>query len=139
MSRLVPLLWLVPAVCLPPALARAGEPTATVTATSKAPPERVHLGATSVTVVDEHEPVDDVISRIRNRKPEPGSGDKVKGTGGQSQGTGATHGDRRGGGHTDLRTQRDRATANDEAGRLKDEKRDRTVNARSRLDPKQRR
>ena len=59
------------AACLaaPPSTARAQAGKQGQDAPPKPQPGRVHLGSTSVTVVDEHDTVDDVISRLRKAKP----------------------------------------------------------------------
>jgi hypothetical protein len=53
-------------------VARAEEPPAPKATTAEKKPVRV--GPTTVTVIDEHESVDDIISRVRrNRQPRPGA------------------------------------------------------------------
>ena len=122
------------AVGLSPLVARAGEPAAA--GAGKTPPDRVHLGAASVTVVDEHEPVDDVITRIRSRRTEPPPApDKDKHGKGRARGTVPPENHREGG-RAGLRGQRDRATERDEAGRGKEERRERAASTRARLEGK---
>ena len=125
---------------LPAFAARAGTPESPPKA-EKAQPERVHLGAASVTVVDEHEPVDDVISRIRNGKTETSTTDKAKTAETHDQGskTATATEPRRASGRSSLRAQRDRASARAEVDRTKDERRERAASTRMRLEQKQRR
>ena len=127
---------------LPSLTALAGEPAqASPPKAEKSQPERVHLGSASVTVVDEHEAVDEVISRIRKGKEEGTANDKAKTAdiSGKGSHTGTTTDSRQENGRTSLRAQRDRASARAEAERLKDEKRDRATSTRTRNEPKQRR
>ena len=93
------------ACTLPAFVAQAGEPEPPAK-TEKAQSERVQLGATSVTVVDEHEAVDDVISRIRAGKTEIPATEKSKTTEKHDPGTNtATTTDvRQSGGRASLRT-----------------------------------
>lgn len=131
------LVWTLPAFA-----ARADEPVQAAPAKAeKAQPERVHLGSASVTVVDEHEAVDEVISRIRNGKVESPAVDKSKTTEIRDQGsrTVTTTDTRQGNGRSSLRTQRDRASARAEDDRIKDERRERSATTRTRLEHKQRR
>lgn len=131
------LVWTLPAFA-----ARADEPVQAPPAkVEKAQSERVHLGSASVTVVDEHEAVDEVISRIRNGKVESPAVDKSKTTEIRDQGsrTVTTTDTRQGNGRSSLRTQRDRASARAEADRIKDERRERAATTRTRLEQKQRR
>jgi hypothetical protein len=106
----------------------------------KTPPERVHLGATSVTVVDEHETVDDVITRLRSAKPHKTQADKAKPDENNAPGAGTSTGQ---GQHKDgrasLQPQRESAAAHAEAERPKDERRERAASARARIEKKQRR
>ena len=130
------------AFVLPASAARADEPTlAAPVKGEKAQPERVHLGSASVTVVDEHEAVDDVISRIRNGKAADIASDKAKTT--QSHDPAArtvTATDTRpASGRSSLRAVRDRVSARTEADRIKDERRERAASTRTRLEQKQRR
>ena len=121
--------------------ARAEAPAQTVPPkTEKAQPERVHLGSASVTVVDEHEAVDDVITRIRKGKAESTAGDKSNTTEIRTQSPGpATSTDaRQGNGRSSLRAQRDRASARADADKTKDERRERAARTRTRLEQKQR-
>ena len=137
--RLVPVCLLF--LCALPAFAvRAGEPEPPAKA-EKTQPERVHLGSASVTVVDEHEAVDDVISRIRNGKAAPPATDKVKAVQTRDQGakTATASDNRQGSGRSSLRAQRDRVSARAEADRIKDERRERAASTRTRLEQKQRR
>jgi hypothetical protein len=130
-------------VCsLPAFAAQADEPAPTPPAKAeKAQSERVHLGSASVTVVDEHEAVDDVISRIRNGKGENPVLDKSKTTVGQDRGasTATATDTHQASGRSSLRSQRDRASARAEADRIKDERRERAATTRIRLEQKQRR
>jgi uncharacterized membrane protein len=131
------LVWTLPAFA-----AQADEPVQAAPAKAeKAQPERVHLGSASVTVVDEHEAVDEVISRIRNGKVESPAVDKSKTTEIRDQGsrTVTTTDTRQGKGRSSLRTQRDRASARAEDDRIKDERRERAATTRTRLEHKQRR
>ena len=107
----------------------------------KARPERIHLGAPSVTVVDEHEAVDDVITRIRQNeaagrgktaaKPEQVS---------QPQPQPQPTADRsQKDGRAALRAQREHAAAGTDAERRKDERRERAATTRGHLEQKQRR
>jgi hypothetical protein len=130
-------------VCILPAFAaRAAEPTqATPPKAEKTQPERVHLGSASVTVVDEHEAVDDVISRIRNGKAQGTVGDKTKTRelrepAARTATVTDTH---PGSGRSSLRVVRDRANARAEADRIKDERREHSATTRTRLEQKQRR
>jgi hypothetical protein len=130
------------ACSFPAFAARADEPApATPPKAEKAQPERVHLGSASVTVVDEHEAVDDVITRIRNGKIENPVVDKSKTVESHGQGapTATAADTRQGNGRSSLRTQRDRASARAEADRTKDERRERAATTRTRLEQKQRR
>lgn len=139
--RLFPTCLLV--VCTLPAFAaRADETAQTVPPKAdKAQPEHVHLGSASVTVVDEHEAVDDVITRIRNGKTENTHSDKAKTTETHDQGarTATATDNRQGGGRSSLRAPRDRASARADADRIKDERRERAASTRTRLEQKQRR
>ena len=133
------LLWLC---ALPTLAARADEPTqAKPQQGEKAQPERVHLGSASVTVVDEHETVDDVISRIRTGKANTPVPDKSKTAEAHDQGarTSTATDKRQGNGRSSLRAQRERASARAEADRIKDERRERAASTRTRLEQKQRR
>jgi hypothetical protein len=139
--RRFPLLFALACV-LPAFAARADEPTPAAPAKAeKAQPERVHLGSASVTVVDEHEAVDDVISRIRNGKAEDLVSDKAKTAQNhdQSTRTGTATETRPGSGRASLRAVRDRANARAEADRIKDERRERAASTRTRLEQKQHR
>ena len=136
-ALLFALAWVLPAFA-----ARAAEPAqATPAKTEKAQPERVHVGSASVTVVDEHEAVDDVISRIRKGKAEGTAGDKAKTAErrDQSARTATATDTRPGSGLSSLRTVRDRANARAEADRIRDERRERAASTRTRLEQKQRR
>lgn len=137
------LICLLSVCTLPGFAARADEAAQTTPAKAeKAQSERVHLGSASVTVVDEHEAVDDVISRIRSGKVEPLAVDKSKTTEIRDHGsrTTATATDtHQGSGRSSLRAQRDRASARAEADRIKDERRERAASTRTRLEQKQRR
>jgi len=127
---------------LPAFAARAEEPAqAAIAKTEKAQPERVHLGSASVTVVDEHEAVDDVISRIRNRKAESTASNKSKTAERHDQpaSTATITETRPGSGRSSLRLVRDRANARAEADRIKDDRRERAASTRTRLEQKQRR
>jgi len=145
--------WLLPGLVftLPAFAPQAGEPDKAeqghgrANDKDKARPERVHLGATSVIVVDEHEAVDDVISRIRSAKSDTAaaakSKDGAKSEGTQDRGTRsvtATDG-RQESGRAALRAQRSQATARENANRLEAERRERTESARTRLEQKRRR
>ena len=104
------------------------------------PQERVHVGSASVTVVDEHEAVDDVITRIRTGKNEP-TGDKAKGADKQpqsGQAAGTTSTTNKDSGRASLKLARDRTTAGTENERRKDERRERAASARSRTEQKRR-
>ena len=97
----------------------------------------VHVGSASVTVVDEHEAVDDVITRIRTGKNEPAT-DKTKDVvkqppSGQAAGTASVNKDS---GRASLQVVRDRATARTENERRKDERRERAATARARTEQK---
>ena len=131
------LLLLALVVGLPSLAARADEAKSPQPAPDKSRPERVHLGATSVTVVDEHEAVDDVISRIRSAKVDPAA-DKAKKTGSGEHGSGATTttDTRQENAHSALRSQREQATARANADLRKDEHRERTASARTRTEQK---
>lgn len=135
-----------------PRLAAAGEPAPAQSAPEKAKPERVHLGSTSVTVVDEHEQVDDVITRLRaaqrqepDRKPDgPAKGDG-KSDGSKSDGRSPAKSDTKSksGQHANndrsaLRGQRDSVVDRANAERDKDQKRERLGSAHGRSDAKQR-
>jgi hypothetical protein len=130
-------------VCAVPAfVARADEPApAAPVKTEKTQPERVHLGSASVTVVDEHETVDDVISRIRDGKAADTASDKAKTTASHDQGarTVTATETRPGSGRSSLRAVRDRANARAEADRIKDERRERAASTRTRLEQRQHR
>jgi hypothetical protein len=135
-------LLLALASVLPALAAQAGEPAQAGTEkVEKARPERVHLGSASVTVVDENEAVDDVISRIRNGKAELPATDKARTGENRDQGahTATTTDPRPGSGRSSLRVQRDRASARADADRIKDERRERAASTRTRLEQKQRR
>jgi hypothetical protein len=138
--RLCTGLLLALACAVPAFAARADEPTPAKTE-KKAQPERVHLGSASVTVVDEHEAVDDVISRIRNGKAEDTVSDKSKTTQkhDQAAGTATANETRPGNGRSSLHGVRDRANARAEADRIKDERREHAAGTRTRLEQKQRR
>ena len=129
---------------LPAFAVQAAEPTQTATEKAKeAQPERVHLGSASVTVVDEHEAIDDVISRIRDRKAETAATDKAKTSEHRDQGsrsaTATTATDNhQGNERASLRAQRDRAAAHADAERIKDERRERAASTRTRLEQKHR-
>jgi len=141
-KRLPACLLFMLACILPAFAARADEPAQTVPPKAeKAQPERVHLGSASVTVVDEHEAVDEVISRIRNGKAQNAAGDKAKTAEirGQGSRTVTATDTRQGNGRSSLRAQRDRASARAEADRIKDERRERAASTRTRLEQKQRR
>jgi len=125
------------ALGLAPARALAGEPAHNPP--DKAKPERVHVGATSVTVVDEHEPVDDVISRIRRAENDPTARDKTKVDHDKSGGTSTTAGQSTGEARAALRAQQDRNTSRADSERVKDQKRERAAGTRTRLEQKQRR
>ena len=136
------------ASALPSFVVQAGEPAQTAQTAQpttdkaeKRQPERVHLGSASVTVVDEHEAVDDVISRIRNGKAEISATDKAKTSENRDQGsrTATATDTRPGSGRSSLRAQRDRASARADADRIKDERRERAASTRTRLERKQRR
>jgi hypothetical protein len=140
--RLLTCLFFVLACSLPTFAARADEPApATPPKAEKSQPERVHLGSASVTVVDEHEAVDDVITRIRNGKVDNAVVDKPKTTEIRDQGshTATATDTRQGNGRSSLRTQRDRVSARAEADKIKDERRERAATTRTRLEQKQRR
>jgi hypothetical protein len=144
MSRPATFLMLAAGCLVLPTAARAEEPAAAQTPpakTEKAQPERVHLGATSVTVVDEHEAVDDVITRLRTRKTEAATAEKTKAAETRAQGTrtDTTSATRRGNDRASLRPQRDQAAARADADRQKDDRRERAANTRARLEQKQRR
>lgn len=130
--------WLALLLLLAPAVALADPPAPT--AARKPPPERVHLGSTSVTVVDEHEPVDDVITRLRTSKtdkadPSPGTGKRDR-AGKGSAGTGSeTSKDER----AALRNERDHVVKRADADQVRDQKRDRSESARGRSEQKHRR
>lgn len=131
MRRLTLVLML--ALGLAPVAARADEPTPPQNGADKPKPERVHLGATSVTVVDEHERVDDVITRLRGSKSDP-TADKSKAA--------AEHDKlpvdpkaertRTSEERSVLRAQRDRAAGRADAERVKDQKRERVSGPRAR-------
>jgi hypothetical protein len=144
--RLPTTLLFVLAATLPAFAALADEPVqAAPPKTEKAPAERVHLGSASVTVVDEHEAVDDVISRIRNGKVENPDVDKSKTTEIHDKGsrTATATDTRQDSGRpslrASLRVQRDRVSARAEADRIKDERRERAASTRTRLEQKQHR
>jgi hypothetical protein len=127
---------------LPVLAARADEPTQAATQKGeRTKPERVHLGSASVTVVDEHEAVDDVISRIRNGKAEGTVVDKAKTRELRDPPvrTATATETPPGNGRSSLRVVRDRTNARAEADRIKDERRERTASTRTRLEQKQRR
>jgi hypothetical protein len=139
------LLLVLPYV-LPAFAARAAEPAPAATEKAeKAQPERVHLGSASVTVVDEHEAIDDVISRIRDGKAEDKATDKAtdKAKTGenhdQDSHAATTTDSRQGSGRSSLRAQRDRVSARADADRIKDERRERAASTRTRLEQKQHR
>lgn len=139
MRRFPTSLLLVLPYVLPAFAAQAAEPAPA--ATEKAQPERVHLGSASVTVVDEHEAIDDVISRIRNGKAEDKATDKAR-TGenhDQDSHAATTTDSRQGSDRSSLRAQRDRVSARAEADRIKDERRERAASTRTRLEQKQHR
>lgn len=139
MRRFARWLVLLLAVGLQSLATRAGEPAPPQPAPEKARPERVHLGSTSVTVVDEHEPVDDVITRIRKEKSETATVPKAKPAEIRGQGSRAAKATdiRQGSGRAALRSQRDQATARADAERRKDERRERAASSRTRLEQKQ--
>jgi hypothetical protein len=106
----------------------------------KALPDRVHLGSSSVTVVDEHEKVDDVITRLRSAKAKPAAANNAKSGENAAQGTTAPSGSGQPqDGRAALQPQRESAAAHDDAERPKDERRERAANARGRIEKKQRR
>jgi hypothetical protein len=118
-----------------PLRASAGEPEAKAQDKTQ---QRVHVGSASVTVVDEHEAVDDVITRIRTGKSEPTS-DKATEPGKlpqSGQTTGATSSTNKDSGRASLKTTRDRTTASTENERRKDERRERAATARGHREQK---
>ncbi len=105
----------------------------------KPKPDRVHLGATSVTVVDEHEAVDDVISRIRRAEKDSASGDKPKTDHDKVAGTSTKSGQSTGEARAALRAQKDRNASRADPDRVKEQKRERAATTRTRMEQKQRR
>lgn len=103
----------------------------------KAAPDRVHVGATSVTVVDEHETVDDVITRLRAAKAHAGSATDTK-TAAPASGA-ASPGARLPHGRASLRGERESVAAHVDADRPKEDRRERAANARARVERKPRR
>ena len=106
----------------------------------KPQPNRVHLGATSVTVVDEHDTVDDVITRLRKAKAPADATEQAKSeTGAKAtpppDKRGSTHED----GRAELRAQRTAEAQHADTDRPKDERREKTANAHVRADKRQRR
>ena len=139
--RLLVLLTLAASIVVRPSIVLGEEAAPKQPPAEKAPQERVHLGSTSVTVVDEHETVDDVITRLRAAKSQASATGKTKSgknqappastessTAGQSQDGRAT-----------LRAERETAAAHADADRSKDDRRERAANARGHTDKKQRR
>ncbi len=103
----------------------------------KAPPDRVHLGATSVTVVDEGEKVDDVITRIRNAKS--GTANKAKpGEASRQEGNVPAGSGARQDGRAELRGERETAVRAG-ADRSQNERRERPGAVHPRSEKKQRR
>jgi hypothetical protein len=106
----------------------------------KAPPDRVHLGATSVTVVDEGEKVDDVITRVRNAKSSSASASKAKQAEAAGQAANAPSGTGpRQDGRADLRRERENEAARPGAGRSQDGHRELPATVHPRSEKKQRR
>jgi hypothetical protein len=124
-------------VILLPVRASAGEPEGKAQETSQ---QRVHVGSASVTVVDEHEAVDDVITRIRTGKSEPAS-DKEPGKqpqSGQPAVASSTANVNKDSGRATLKVVRERTTASTDVERRKDERRERAATARAHTEQKRR-
>ncbi len=117
-------------------IAQAEERAAKPPAPAKAPPDRVHVGATSVTVVDEHETVDDVITRLRAAKAKTATAPKT--TSQPAPPTPPASGQGQDGRET-LRRERETAAAHADVERAKDDRRERSTGAHARTDKKQRR
>ena len=114
----------------------------------KSSSQRVHLGSASVTVVDEHEAIDDVISRIRKAKSiapdkdkahEPAGRSDTPATQAQAPAAGKATSRAAADGRAALRGERDRATDRAETDRRKDERRERAASERNRVEQKQHR
>jgi hypothetical protein len=103
-------------------------------------PSRVHVGSTSVTVVDEHDTVDDVITRLRKAKPPAEKQDQTKSASATQTSPavdkgGKAHED----GRAELRSQRTVEAERAEGERPKEDRRERAAAARARGERKQRR
>jgi hypothetical protein len=138
LSLLSPLGW--------PSAASAQTASQKETTPVRTTPSRVHLGATSVTVVDEHDTVDDVITRLRKAKATPTgadpakSGKPVNATAGQGGHTGSSdHDNEKDQGRAELRAERTAEAKRVDANRPKDTRRERSAAARARTDKKQHR
>jgi hypothetical protein len=119
----------------------AADPTKAPANTQEKPQqERVHLGSASVTVVDEHEAVDDVITRIRTGKKEAGGDKTGEATKSVQDGQTATATPtvNKDSGRASLRVARERANARNEGERRKDERRERAAAARAHSEQKRR-
>jgi hypothetical protein len=111
----------------------------------KPQPSRVHLGATSVTVVDEHETVDDIITRLRKAKPPTDKQAQSKSASATQTTTapsdkpadkdGKAHED----GRAELRSHRALEAERADGDRPKEERRERSAAGRVRGDRRQRR
>jgi hypothetical protein len=126
-------------VILLPLRASAGEPEAKAQETSQ---QRVHVGSASVTVIDEHEAVDDVITRIRTGRTEPTT-DKAKEPGKQPPSrqpavAASTVNANKDSGRASLKVARDRTTAGPDNERRKEERRERAATARTHTEQKRR-
>jgi uncharacterized iron-regulated membrane protein len=106
----------------------------------KPQPSRVHLGSTSVTVVDEHDTVDDVITRLRKAKPPADKQEQTKSASATQTTTVPDKSNKaREDGRAELRSQRTVEAERAEGERSKEERRERAAASRLHGARKQRR